>query len=47
VEDSSTLVALGLLGCDNAQGYLIKRPCPADELTPWLQSESRHGSRAA
>jgi diguanylate cyclase (GGDEF)-like protein len=47
VEDSATLVALGSLGCDNAQGYLIKRPCPADELTPWLQAESRHGSRAA
>ena len=32
VEDEATLHELSLLGCDSAQGYLIARPLPADEL---------------
>ena len=38
VEDSSTLGALSALGCDSAQGYMIKRPCSASELTAWLSA---------
>jgi EAL domain-containing protein (putative c-di-GMP-specific phosphodiesterase class I) len=41
VEDESTLALLGALGCDSAQGYLIKRPCPGDEITAWLLGEAQ------
>ncbi len=47
VEDSSTLAALGTLGCDSAQGYLIKRPCAADELTAWLMAGAPQQLNAA
>jgi diguanylate cyclase (GGDEF)-like protein len=36
VEGTATLNALGDLGCDQAQGYLIARPMPAEELMAWL-----------
>jgi diguanylate cyclase (GGDEF)-like protein/PAS domain S-box-containing protein len=36
VEDQLTLAALAALGCDQAQGFLISRPVPADELLTWL-----------
>jgi EAL domain-containing protein (putative c-di-GMP-specific phosphodiesterase class I) len=36
VEDADTLRRLQALGCDTAQGYLIQRPVPAEELTAWL-----------
>jgi EAL domain-containing protein (putative c-di-GMP-specific phosphodiesterase class I) len=47
VEDSSTIAALGALGCDSAQGFMIKRPCPAQELTPWLLAETARDASAA
>jgi diguanylate cyclase (GGDEF)-like protein len=34
VEDADTLQALADLGCDEAQGYHLQPPCPADELVP-------------
>jgi len=37
VEDDRTLSALVAAGCSAAQGYLIAKPAPADELTPWLE----------
>jgi len=36
VEDELTLSALAALGCDQAQGYLISRAVPADQLMTWL-----------
>jgi len=36
VETVETWRALEALGCDIAQGYLISRPVPGDEVTRWL-----------
>lgn len=36
VETKSDFDAIGNLGCDTAQGYLISRPLPADRLRTWL-----------
>jgi histidine ammonia-lyase len=36
VEDTAVLKRLEQLGCDVAQGYLMSRPVPPDELTAWL-----------
>ncbi|HWA41671.1 MAG TPA: EAL domain-containing protein [Hypericibacter adhaerens] len=36
VETKEDFDAVGNLGCDVAQGYLISRPLPADQLPPWL-----------
>jgi diguanylate cyclase (GGDEF)-like protein/PAS domain S-box-containing protein len=38
VEDERTLAALAALGCDQAQGYLLSRPVPADQLLTWLDN---------
>jgi diguanylate cyclase (GGDEF)-like protein/PAS domain S-box-containing protein len=40
VEDQLTLAALAALGCDQAQGYLISRPVPGDELLRWLTARN-------
>jgi diguanylate cyclase (GGDEF)-like protein len=37
VETTQALERLRGFGCDVAQGYLISRPLPADELTAWLR----------
>ena len=36
VEDADTFEELRQLGCDDAQGFLMSRPLPADELLRWL-----------
>jgi diguanylate cyclase (GGDEF)-like protein len=36
VEDAATLAELHRLGCDEAQGYLIARPMPAEQLGGWI-----------
>ncbi len=41
VETHEQLTTLQTLGCDRAQGFLIARPMPADELAALLVSESR------
>jgi EAL domain-containing protein (putative c-di-GMP-specific phosphodiesterase class I) len=41
VETAQQLAALRALGCDQAQGYLLGRPMPADELAARLSGESR------
>ena len=38
VETAETWRALEVLGCDLAQGYLISRPVPGDEVTRWLSA---------
>lgn len=36
VETPETVALLTATGCDVAQGYLLARPMPADDLGPWL-----------
>ncbi|BCL74902.1 hypothetical protein JHS3_06380 [Jeongeupia sp. HS-3] len=38
VETSVIWQALAVMGCDEAQGYLIARPMPADELVRWMET---------
>jgi diguanylate cyclase len=46
VEDPDILRRLEQLGCDVAQGYLVSRPVPADELSEWLrQREAASAAR--
>jgi diguanylate cyclase (GGDEF)-like protein len=49
IEDEQTWESLALLGCDNAQGYLLSRPLDADALATWLcgRHDSRHESLCA
>jgi EAL domain-containing protein (putative c-di-GMP-specific phosphodiesterase class I) len=42
IEDPDTLHALRTLGCDDAQGYLLARPMPADRLPAWLETWPTH-----
>jgi diguanylate cyclase (GGDEF)-like protein len=37
VEDQETWNILGALGCDEAQGYFMSKPLPADQLERWLR----------
>jgi EAL domain-containing protein (putative c-di-GMP-specific phosphodiesterase class I) len=39
VETVDTWRALENLGCDLAQGYLVSRPLPGDQLTRWLAGQ--------
>ena len=41
VEDKATYTSLKLLGCDQAQGYFISRPLPADAFDAWLSTSKR------
>jgi diguanylate cyclase (GGDEF)-like protein len=36
IESPDVCERLTAMGCDTGQGYLISRPAPAEELTPWL-----------
>ncbi len=36
IETPDVCERLAAMGCDTGQGYLISRPAPAEELTPWL-----------
>jgi diguanylate cyclase (GGDEF)-like protein len=48
VEDEATWQALRAMGCDEAQGWLLSLPEPADVLTPWLfEREARLRHEAA
>jgi diguanylate cyclase (GGDEF)-like protein len=47
VEDAETLTALTELGCDFAQGYLLARPMPVEDLDRWYSeysSEARYAT---
>ncbi|MFQ5950311.1 MAG: putative bifunctional diguanylate cyclase/phosphodiesterase, partial [Nitrospiria bacterium] len=39
VENQETWNRLVALGCDEAQGYYMKRPAPAEELTRWMNEK--------
>ena len=41
VETQAVWDALGILGCDQSQGYLMGRPMPADTLEEWLRGPAR------
>jgi diguanylate cyclase (GGDEF)-like protein len=38
VEDEATLHRISALGCEQAQGYYLSKPLPADDMLIWLQS---------
>ena len=44
VENAEIWEALRLLRCDEAQGYFLTKPLPADELTRWLDNPNRVSS---
>ncbi len=37
VEDQQTWERLGAMGCDEAQGYYMSRPLPAEQVERWLK----------
>jgi EAL domain-containing protein (putative c-di-GMP-specific phosphodiesterase class I) len=39
VEDQAQHVALRVMGCDDAQGYLFSRPLPPEELKDWARKQ--------
>jgi EAL domain-containing protein (putative c-di-GMP-specific phosphodiesterase class I) len=39
IEDMDTWVRLRALKCDTAQGYLISRPMPAQQLPEWVREQ--------
>jgi diguanylate cyclase (GGDEF)-like protein len=45
IETTAVCERLAAMGCDTGQGYLISRPAPADELTPWLRDHVRGDGR--
>lgn len=45
VNSQETLNLLAKQGCNEAQGYFIKRPIPADEVLVVLQADSAHAAR--
>jgi diguanylate cyclase (GGDEF)-like protein len=46
IETPEVCERLAEMGCDTGQGYLISRPAPAEELTPWLVDHAGEGSVA-
>jgi diguanylate cyclase (GGDEF)-like protein len=46
IETPDVCERLAEMGCDAGQGYLISRPTPAEELTPWLVGHIGEGSLA-
>ena len=47
IETAEVCERLAAMGCDAGQGYLISRPAPAEELTPWLAGRVGQASVAA
>lgn len=46
VEDLATLDALRAAQCDQAQGFLIARPLPGDEVQAWIAANNWPGARS-
>ena len=53
VEDEATLRRIASLGCEQAQGYFLSKPVPADEFLQWIHEfrpmvfrERRNSDRA-
>lgn len=44
VETSDTFDRLALLGCDLAQGFFLREPVSATEMTSWLDTLNRRGN---
>lgn len=44
VETPGQLEFLRQAGCDQAQGYLLARPLPAEAVRPWLEAQQAHPS---
>jgi EAL domain-containing protein (putative c-di-GMP-specific phosphodiesterase class I) len=40
VEDAETWRLLAALGCDQAQGYYLSHPLPADAAEEWLRARA-------
>ncbi len=47
IETPEVCERLAAMGCDTGQGFLISRPTPAGELTPWLIGRLGEGSVTA
>jgi EAL domain-containing protein (putative c-di-GMP-specific phosphodiesterase class I) len=47
VENGHVFRALARVGCDEAQGYYLARPLPADELERWFAAREEHAMAAA
>jgi diguanylate cyclase len=45
VEDQPSLDLVSQLGCDAAQGYHVRRPASADEITDWILDHEAHEAR--
>jgi len=41
IEDDATYKDLKKFGCDMAQGFLISKALPFDQLTDWLKAKGR------
>lgn len=41
IESAQAWEELAALGCDLAQGYLLSRPLPSSDITPWLRERRR------
>jgi EAL domain-containing protein (putative c-di-GMP-specific phosphodiesterase class I) len=44
VEEEEQAKYLSLLRCDQIQGYLVSKPVPFDEITPFLRASQAGGS---
>jgi sensor c-di-GMP phosphodiesterase-like protein len=47
VETNDVLLRLRSAGCDVAQGFLLSRPMPIDQLAVWLSAVPAEGAMSA
>lgn len=46
VEQEQQLALLASMGCDFAQGYLLTKPLPPQDLAQWMQEQRNISSKA-